>query len=56
MNDGQPVECYRLKSGALYAASARTGGIVSGAGEHEAERVCQCGMRTTTEDVAVVVQ
>jgi geranylgeranyl pyrophosphate synthase len=38
------IECYDMKSGALYAASAKAGAILCGASDDEAERVRVAGL------------
>jgi len=38
------LRCYRLKTGALYAASAKAGAILCDASEADAAVFCECGM------------
>jgi len=39
------LQCYRLKTGALYASSAKAGAILCGARGDEADALYECGMR-----------
>lgn len=39
------LRCYRLKTGALYASSAKAGAILCGAGQEEADILYECGMK-----------
>ncbi|KPL11140.1 hypothetical protein AMJ85_04420 [candidate division BRC1 bacterium SM23_51] len=39
------LECYRLKSGALYGAAIKGGAILCGAGESEAALLYECGIK-----------
>ena len=43
-DDEALVRCYRLKTGALYAASAKAGAILCGANAAEAAALYDCGM------------
>jgi len=45
MEDEQILECYRLKSGVLYAACTKAGGLICGADPDEANLLHQCGMK-----------
>jgi geranylgeranyl pyrophosphate synthase len=54
------LECYRLKSGALYAAAAKAGAILCGASENEAQAIYLAGLNLglsyqMLDDVADVV-
>ena len=54
------LDCYKLKSGALYAAAAKAGAILCGASEHEAECIHAAGLNLglsyqMLDDVADVV-
>ena len=40
------LECYECKSGALYGASTKAGGILCGANEDEAADLYECGLNT----------
>jgi geranylgeranyl pyrophosphate synthase len=45
MEDDQILECYRLKSGVLYAACTKAGGLICGADPDEADLLHHCGMK-----------
>jgi len=38
------LQCYRMKSGVLYSAAAKSGGILCGANDDEAEALAQAGL------------
>jgi len=43
IDESELLGCYRLKSSALYAASARAGALLCGASEQDADRMKRCG-------------